>query len=170
MSTLWSEVLRRSRHQRTKYQPYIFHTYTALDGGVHILLLWHRVPSSPQFSFSQAIYKGWHSLPLLRSLNWWHTFHVVLHKDSSGEQPLKAACVCLSVRYRYGAPFFIHPWCLGLELSLCLAHRRNIWNTSCPRTISFHLRMRWFVSYRGGVCSRVLNGVVGEWQGREGGI
>lgn len=138
----------------------IFSIPTALDGGAHILHLTSRsfLPLSSVF----PIYKGCHSLPLPRSLPELMTYISCRSPHEQGQQrrttPKGSVCVLIGALSSWS--FFILPW--WLELSLCLPHRRNIWNTSCPRTISFHLRMRWFVSYRGGVCSRVLNGVVGS--------
>lgn len=158
MSTLWSEVLRRSRHQRTKCQPYIFHPYCPGWWCTHITFDIAFLPP-PQFSFSHLQRMPF---PPPASLPELMTYISCRPPHEQGQQrrttPKGSVCVLIGALSSWS--FFILPW--WLELSLCLPHRRNIWNTSCPRTISFHLRMRWFVSYRGGVCSRVLNGVVGS--------
>lgn len=82
----------------------IFSIPTALDGSAHILHLTSRsfLPLSSVF----PIYKGCHSLPLPRSLPELMTYISCRPPHEQGQQRRttpKAACVCLSVRYRHGA-------------------------------------------------------------------
>lgn len=126
---------------------------------VHTYYIWHRVSSSPSVQFFPSTKDA---IPSPCLAPWTDDIHFMSSstwtRTAAKNHPKGSVCVLIGALSSWS--FFILPW--WLELSLCLPHRRNIWNTSCPRTISFHLRMRWFVSYRGGVCSRVLNGVVGS--------